>query len=77
MNVIRGRKHELFSEKTTKVALSARDDKRVTPPDNNHMLLYRHLGILVKVRYVVPEAISYKDIWIEGTLRKLVYDKLR
>ena len=45
MNVIRSRKHEIFTEEINKVALSANDDKRFILPDGVHTLAFGHWRI--------------------------------
>ena len=40
MNIIRSRKHELFTEQVNKVALSANDDKRIIQPDKINTLAH-------------------------------------
>ena len=42
MNVIRSRRHELYTEQINKVALSANDDKRIILEDGMHTLAYGH-----------------------------------
>jgi len=38
VNIIRSRKHELFTEQINKVALSANDDKRIIQPEKMNTL---------------------------------------
>ena len=42
MNIIRSRGYELFTEEINKVALSAKDDKRVIRSDGVHMFAIGH-----------------------------------
>ena len=42
MNVIRSHGHELFTEESNKIALSANDDKRVILEDGIHTLAHGH-----------------------------------
>ena len=42
MNVIRSRKHELFTETVNKIAFSANDDKRRIQPDKIQILAHGH-----------------------------------
>ena len=45
MNVIRSRKHEVFSESVEKIALSAEDDKRFILKDGIETLAWGHRKI--------------------------------
>ena len=45
MNVIRSRKHEVFSETMNKIALSADDDKRIILDDKISTLAFGHYKI--------------------------------
>jgi hypothetical protein len=45
MNVFRSRKHDIYTERVTKVALSADDDKRVICKDKVHTLAYGHKNL--------------------------------
>ncbi len=42
MNIIRSRKHTLYSEEVNKMAMSSNDDKRVILPDGIHTLAIGH-----------------------------------
>jgi len=42
MNVIRSRRHDVYTEKVNKVALLAENDKRVIMEDGIHTLVYGH-----------------------------------
>ena len=42
MNVFRSHKHNMYSEEINKVALCARDDKRVVLQDGNNTLAHGH-----------------------------------
>ncbi len=42
MNIIRSRKHTLYTEEVNKVAMSANDDNRVIRPDGVHTLAIGH-----------------------------------
>ena len=46
MNVIRSRKHEIFSETVNKIALSANDDKRIILADKISTLAFGNKIIL-------------------------------
>ncbi len=46
MNIIRSRKHTLYTEEVNKVAMSANDDKRVILPDRVHTLAIGHYKTL-------------------------------
>ena len=45
MNIIRSHKHEIFTEKVNKIALSANDDKRVIREDGIHTFAKGHYKI--------------------------------
>ena len=45
MNIIRSRKHEVYSEEINKVALSADDDKRHILEDKIHTLAHGHYSL--------------------------------
>jgi len=45
MNIIRSRRHELFTEEVNKVALSAEDDKRVIRTDGVRTFAIGHYRI--------------------------------
>jgi len=45
MNVIRSRRHEVFSEKVNKIALSSEDDKRVIMEDGIHTKAFGHYSL--------------------------------
>jgi len=45
MNVIRSRRHEVFSEEVNKIALSSEDDKRVIMKDGIHTKAYGHYSL--------------------------------
>ena len=45
MTVFRSHKHEMYTEKVNKIALSADDDKRVIMDDGIHTLAYGHYKI--------------------------------
>ena len=42
MNVIRSHRHDIYTEKVNKIALSANDDKRVILEDGAHTLVHGH-----------------------------------
>ena len=44
MNVIRSRQHNLSTEKVSKIALSANDDKRIIQPKKMQTLAHGFLG---------------------------------
>jgi len=44
MNIIRSRKHELFTEQVNKVALSSSDDKRIIRPNKINTLAHGFRG---------------------------------
>ena len=44
MNIIRHKKHNLYTETITKVALSANDDKRIILEDKINTLAYGHFS---------------------------------
>ena len=46
MNIIRHKKHNLYTETITKVALSANDDKRIILENKMNTLAYRHYKTL-------------------------------
>ena len=45
MNLIRNRKHELYTENVDKIALSAKDDKRIILGNKIDTLAYGHFLI--------------------------------
>ena len=45
MNVIRSHRHDVYTEKVNKVALSAEDDKRVIMEDGIHTLALGHYNL--------------------------------
>ena len=45
MNIIRSRKHEVYSEEINKVALSADDDKRHVLEDKIHTMALGHYSL--------------------------------
>ena len=45
MNIIRSHKHELYSERINKIALSCEDDKRIILEDGIHTLAHGHITI--------------------------------
>ena len=46
MNIIRSRKHTLYTEEVNKVAMSANDDNRVIRPNGVHTLAIGHYKTL-------------------------------
>jgi hypothetical protein len=42
MNIIRSHKHEIYSERVNKIALSCEDDKRIILKDGIHTLAHGH-----------------------------------
>ena len=45
MNVIRSRRHEVFSEEVNKIALSSEDEKRVIMEDGIHTKAFGHYSL--------------------------------
>ena len=45
MNIIRPKKHDIYTERITKIALSADDDKRIILEDKINTLAYGHFRI--------------------------------
>ena len=50
MNVIKSEKHEIFTQKVNKIALSADDDKRYILDDGVHTLAWGHWRLRGKVK---------------------------
>ena len=45
MNVIRSRRHEVFSDEVNKIALSSEDDKQIIIEDSIHTKVYEHYAL--------------------------------
>ena len=67
MNVIRSRRHEVFSEEVNKIALSSEDDKRIIMEDGVHTKAYGHYSLRENNKKIVIQKMSRK-ISVEGVV---------
>ena len=72
MNAIRSRKHNIHTESTTKIALSANDDKRTITNDGVKTLAIRHWR--EKHPYLYDVNVDTKKLFKKGSLMNLTYN---